>query len=146
MKVKDILNEKGPEVVTIWEEKSILAALAAMVQNKIGALLVMDDSGKITGIISERDLMRVFHHHLEKIKQINVKEIMVKKVIIGDPDDKLEYIENVMTENKIRHIPIISNKRLVGIISIGDVVKSLGSSIKSENRYLRGYIEGKISS
>lgn len=142
MKVKDILNKKGPEVITIWEEKTIMEALDTLVQNKIGALLVLDEHGKIRGIISERDLLRVFHTRLAEVKQVKIKEAMVKKVIIGDPEDTLEYIENIMTENKIRHVPIIAKKRLVGIISIGDIVKALSSSFKSENRYLRGFIEG----
>jgi len=143
MKVKDILSEKGPEVVTIWEDKTIILALDVMVQNKIGALLVMDENGKITGIISERDLLRVFHSRLDKAREVKVADAMVRKVIIGDPEDSLDYIESIMTENKIRHVPIISKKRLVGIVSIGDIVKALSTSIRAENHYLKGYIEGK---
>ena len=143
MKVKDILKQKGPEVITIWEDKSIISAVETMVQNKIGALLVMDEKGMITGIISERDILRVIHFHLDKLREMKVREAMVKRVIIGDPGDTLEYIENIMTDNKIRHVPIILNERLVGIISIGDIVKAVSKSIKTENRYLKDYIEGK---
>lgn len=143
MKVKDILREKGPEVVTIWEEKTIQEAVAAMVRNKIGALMVLDDKSKITGIISERDVLRVLNTKPVELSEIKVRDSMVRKVIIGDLEDTLEYIETIMTENKIRHIPIISEKRLVGIISIGDIVKTLSSSIKIENRYLKNYIQGK---
>jgi CBS domain-containing protein len=143
MKVKDILREKGPDVITIWEEKNVSDAVATMVRNKIGALMVLNDKSKITGIISERDVLRIVSEKADKLAEIKVKEAMVKKVIIGDQEDTLEYIESIMTENKIRHIPVISEKRLVGIISIGDIVKTLSSKIKSENRYLKNYIEGK---
>ena len=81
MKVKDILKQKGPEVITIWEDKSIISAVETMVQNKIGALLVMDEKGMITGIISERDILRVIHFHLDKLREMKVREAMVKKVL-----------------------------------------------------------------
>jgi len=143
MKVKDILKNKGPEVVTIWEEKSVREAIDLMVQNKIGALMVINAGGKLTGIITERDVMQAYYSHPDAAGNLAVKEIMTKKVIIGNNDDTLEYVESVMTENRVRHLPIIVEKRLVGIVSIGDVVKALSRESKIENRYLKDYIEGK---
>jgi CBS domain-containing protein len=143
MKVNDILKNKGPEVVTIWEEKSVQDSIDAMVQNKIGALMVINASGKLTGIITERDILRAYHAHPDAAGNLAIKEIMTKKVIIGDVDDTLESVESIMTGNRVRHLPIITGKRLVGIISIGDVVKALSKESKIENRYLKDYIEGK---
>jgi len=143
MKVNDILKIKGPEVITIWEEKSVQEAIDLMVLNKIGALMVLNAAGKLTGIITERDVMRGYHAHPDSAGGLAVKEIMTKKVIIGDGDDTLESVESIMTENRVRHLPIIAGKRLVGIISIGDVVKALSKESKIENRYLKDYIEGK---
>jgi CBS domain-containing protein len=143
MKVNDILKIKGPEVITIWEEKSVQDAIDLMVLNKIGALMVINAAGKLTGIITERDVMRAYHAHPDAAGSLAVKGIMTKKVIIGDGDDTLESVESIMTENRVRHLPIIAGKRLVGIISIGDVVKALSKESKIENRYLKDYIEGK---
>ncbi len=143
MKVSEILTNKGPQVVTIWEEKTIQESIDLMVQNKIGALMVINAEGKLIGIITERDILRAYHAHPDAAGELSVKEIMTRKVIIGNKDDTLEYVESVMTENRVRHLPIISEKRLVGIISIGDVVKALSKESKSENRYLKDFIEGK---
>jgi CBS domain-containing protein len=143
MKVSEVLKNKGPEVITIWEEKSVQDAIDAMVQNKIGALMAINADGKLSGIITERDIMRAYHAHPDAAGDLAVKEIMTRKVIIGNSDDTLDYVESVMTENRVRHLPIISEKRLVGIISIGDVVKALSKESKIENRYLKDFIEGK---
>jgi CBS domain-containing protein len=145
VKVKDILKNKGPEVVTIWEEKSVQEAIDTMVQNKIGALMVLQSEGKLTGIITERDVLRAYHAHPDAAGSLAVKEIMTRKVIIGNSEDTLDYVESVMTGNRVRHLPIIAEKRLIGIISIGDVVKALSKESKIENRYLKDYIEGKVS-
>jgi CBS domain-containing protein len=143
MKVSEILKNKGPQVVTIWEEKTIQESIDLMVQNKIGGLMVINAEGKLTGIVTERDILRAYHAHPDAAGELAVKEIMTRKVIIGNKDDTLEYVESVMTENRVRHLPIISEKRLIGIISIGDVVKALSKESKSENRYLKDFIEGK---
>ena len=143
MKVKDILKNKGPEVITIWEEKTLYDAICTLVENKIGALLVLNQDGKIVGIISERDILRACYEDCDNIRTAKVKDKMTKKVIITEPDDDLAYVEKIMTENRIRHLPVITNKRLVGIISIGDIVKSMRRQSAVENRYLKEYIEGK---
>jgi CBS domain-containing protein len=143
MKVKDILKIKGPQVVTVWEEKSVQEAIHAMVQNKIGALMVINAGGKLTGIITERDILRAYNSHPDAAGVLAIKEIMTKNVIIGDAEDTLEYVESIMTENRVRHLPILNEKRLIGIISIGDVVKAVSKESKTENRYLKDYIEGK---
>ncbi len=141
MQVKDILKSKGPEVVTIGDEKNMSEAVGILVKHSIGALLVLNEKGKIVGIISERDILR--ENHKDYGSNPKVKDVMTKNVIIGDPEDELDYIEHVMIQNRIRHLPIISNKRLVGIISSGDVIKAQLNGVRVTNRYLQDYIENK---
>ena len=143
MKIKDILKVKGPEVITISEEKTLDRAIEVMVQNSIGALLVLDQEGKIKGIITERDIMIACNKMLDRIRETKISELTIKPLLIGNPDDTLEYAEAVMTENRIRHLPIIDGDRLVGLVSIGDIVKSISKQRKIENHYLKDYIFGK---
>lgn len=141
MKVRDILKTKGPEVVTIGEEKTIYDAIDSLVKHRIGALIVLNENAGIVGIISERDIM--IESQKQYGSQAKIKDVMTRKIIIGDPDDDLEYVEGIMTQNRIRHLPIISNERLVGMISIGDIIKAILKEAKVENRYLHDYIKGK---
>jgi len=143
MKIQDILRVKGPEVMTISEERTVFDAINSMVMHKIGALLVMNFEGEFTGIITERDILRSCHSDYDQLKSKLIKEVMTKRVIISNPDDEVEYVQEIMTVNRIRHIPVIANNRLVGIVSIGDVVKALGQEVRAENKYLKDYITGK---
>jgi len=141
MTVKEILKTKGPEVVSISEEKSLPEAIASLVNNSIGALIVLNESGKIAGIISERDILR--ENNKDYGSPAKVKDVMTRDVIIGDPEDKVDYVEHIMIQNRVRHLPIIDNKRLVGIISIGDVIKAQLNGVRVENRYLQDFIGAK---
>lgn len=143
MKVKDILAEKGTHVVTVSEEATVYEALQTFAANRVGSLLVLDDKGGIVGIIGARDALMAVVRACDEIRSIKVKEIMTKKIIIGDPDDDLDSVEVIMTENRIRHLPIIKDNKLAGIVSIGDVVKAQLKNIHVENRYLKDYIVGK---
>ncbi|MFA6571634.1 MAG: CBS domain-containing protein [Bacteroidota bacterium] len=142
MKVKDILKNKGPEVFTVGEEKSLLEAMKILVVNKIGVLLVLNNSGKIIGILSERDLIRECFNNPGAFANNKVKDAMTKEVIIVESDDDIEYVESIMTKNRIRHLPVVHNNILVGLISIGDIVKSLLTSTLTDNKYLFDYISG----
>lgn len=143
MKVKEILKQKGPEVFTTSEEKTLDEAIKVMVNNKIGSLLVLNEDAKITGIVTERDVLRMTHTNPDNFRTLPVKEMMTKNLLIVEPEDDLEYVEGVMTANRIRHLPVVKDHVLVGIISIGDLVKNQLSQIRHENKYLRDYIEGK---
>lgn len=143
MKVKNILQEKGTGVATIGTEATIYDAVKNLVEKNIGSLLVLDEKGLICGIITERDILKECAQHFELLRQTKVKEVMTKNVIIASPDDDLDYVESIMTENRVRHVPIISGQKLEGIISIGDVVKVQRGECRVENRYLKDYISGK---
>lgn len=144
MRVKDILTTKGPQVFTIGENMPLKQAVEFLANNKIGVLLVLSDDGKIVGIISERDIIRELANDLHNALEKKVSEAMTKQVIFCEPEDELDYIENVMTSNKIRHLPVLHEKRLVGLISIGDVVKAAHKEMKIENKYLIDYIGGNV--
>jgi CBS domain-containing protein len=142
MKVKDILKNKGPEVFTIGEEKFIRNAVEVLVKNNIGALLVLNDSGKIVGIITERDILRESYNNPDNYLNLSINQAMTKKVIVVEPEDDIDYVESIITQNRIRHLPVVSNKILVGLISIGDLVKAQLSEARYENKYLMDYIGG----
>jgi CBS domain-containing protein len=143
MKVKDILKDKGVDVATIRAEETICDAVRILVEKNIGSLLVLDEEDNIAGIITERDILKQCNRCLDKFPETKVKDVMTKDLIVASPDDDLDYVENIMTQNRIRHIPIVSNKKLVGIISIGDLINLLRGECKVENRYLKDYISGK---
>lgn len=144
MKASEILKVKGPEVFTIGEEKTLFNAADLMVSNRIGMLLVLNSDAKMAGVLSERDLVRVAHKMPESWHSQHVKDHMTKKVIVCEADDELDYVENIMTNNHIRHLPVLSNKRLIGLISIGDIVKAQLSEKRTENKYLMDYISGNV--
>lgn len=145
MKVKEILKHKGPEVFTIGEDKTIADAVRILSANNIGVLLVLSSEAKISGIISERDIIRSLAHEPENCLSKKVKDLMTKQIIVVEPEDELEYVEQVMTNNRVRHVPVIHNKILVGLISIGDIVKVRLHETTIENKYLRDYISGIVS-
>jgi CBS domain-containing protein len=112
-------------------------------QHRVGALLVEEGDGRDVGIITERDVLRECHHRSDQLRQIPVREAMSKDLIIGLPDDELGYTMGVMTKNRVRHLPIVDSGRVVGMISIGDVVKASLDEVEYENHYLKEYISGR---
>jgi len=143
MKVRDILETKGSDVVTIKHDDSLFRALEIFATNKVGSLLVLDAERKIVGIVAPRDLLMEVLKRCTQLEQVKVEEVMTRELIIGTLDDNLEYVQTIMTENRIRHLPILDGARLAGIVSIGDVVKAHLKEIHAENRYLRDYMESK---
>lgn len=143
MKAKDILQTKGTRVITIIEDSLLVDAMAIFFANKVGSLLVVDKYDKILGIVAPNDVLKAVHKNLERVPEIRVREVMVTDLIVATPEDDIEYIQNIMTENRVRHIPILDTGELVGMISIGDVVKAQMKEKNVENRYLKDYIEGK---
>ena len=142
MKIRDILKVKGSDVESIEPTLTIREALNRINDKKVGALLVYKDE-ELVGIITERDILRLMATKGEAAFSDPVEKIMTKKLIIGLPDDDLDTAIAYITNNRFRHLPIMENKKLCGIISIGDIVKALAHNLKIENRYLMDYISGK---
>jgi len=143
MKVKDILEVKGSRVVNCHEDNSVMDALAIFAANRVGSLLVVDANENIMGILAPRDVLLVVLKNYENVKNIKVSTVMTKDLLVATLDDDIEYIQNIMTENRVRHIPILDGGSVKGLISIGDVVKAQMKEKDVENRYLKDYIEGK---
>ncbi|REL33256.1 CBS domain-containing protein [Rhodohalobacter sp. SW132] len=139
MKVKDILDEKGYDILYTEPENTVYECIAKMADHNIGALLVMKDS-KLLGIISERDYRNKIILKGKASKETKVSEIMVDKVIAVKPTDNINLCMQLMTNKKIRHLPVLNDEKVVGVISIGDVVKAVIRSQKNEIDSLRDYI------
>lgn len=143
MKVKDILAVKGTRVVTISKETGVIEAMSIFSANRIGSLLIVDDAENILGIIGARDVLMAVVNHPDTIKTLKVESIMTTNLIVGTEDDSIDYILAIMTENRIRHVPIMQGRELKGMVSIGDVVKAMLTEKDVENRYLKDYIADK---
>ena len=128
-------------LVSINENKTTYNAIKLLTTNNIGALPVLNDNMELSGIISERDIIREISNNLSvNFKKSNIKSIMTSKVITINKNTKSETIMDIMSKNKIRHIPIVENKLLIGIVSIGDVVKRLLEKFNLENKHLKSLL------
>ena len=143
MKVREILAIKGEHVHTIEPDRAVLDAVALLVEHGIGALLVRDADGTVAGIISERDVLRVCRDQSAALGAIRVADVMTRDLIVCVPDDAVDYAMGIVTKNRVRHLPVMDSGRVVGMISIGDLVKARLDAAEYENRYLREYIEAR---
>ena len=152
MQIKDILQEKGTAVITIGARDSIHTAIVELNQHGFGALIVLADDGQIAGIITERDILQCCGENCNNMQatpapddafcEVRVQDIMTKDLVIGVPDDDLNYVMGMMTKHQIRHLPILNNGKLEGIISIGDLVKMHFEENVFESRTLKDYFHG----
>ena len=140
MYVSDILKAKGVNVVAIDVNASVLDALELLHKHKIGAVLVLDGPDHIAGILSERDFVRSMHRLGRELFDRKVSDIMTAPVYTCGPNDPVAAIEGMMTANRFRHVPVVEHNRVVGIISIGDVVKNRIELAEAEVEALRRYI------
>ena len=140
MYVSDILKSKGHEIATINPGEPVAAALAVLAEKHIGALLVLDEHGRIAGILSERDLVRAMHNHHGKVFDKRVGDLMTTSVVTCSSKDPVVAIMGMMTAQRFRHVPVVDDGKLVGIVSIGDVVKSRIEEAEAEVDALRQYI------
>lgn len=141
MKVIDLLNKKGNEIYSIGSDDTVYDTIKKMSELGIGALLVIDDE-KLNGIISERDYRDKVILKGRHSKNTPVKDIMTSSVFCVNSNDDVKLCMKLMTEHKIRHLPVLDDEKLSGIISIGDVVKSVIDQQKVEINSLRNYIAG----
>ncbi len=143
MKVRDILKVKGSQVYTIGPDQTVLDAVAILMQHRIGALLVREATGTVSGIISERDVLRECLRRSADLGRIPVREVMTRDLVVCVPDDDVDYAMGIVTKNRVRHLPIMDDDAVAGIISIGDLVKAGLEEAEYENRYLKEYIQSR---
>lgn len=139
--VQQLLDTKGEQVWSIGPDASVYDALVAMAEHQIGALLVMDDTGMI-GLISERDYARNIVLRGLASKDTRVRDVMTRRVVYTRPTQTLEEAMALMTEKRVRHLPVIADGKVIGLISIGDLIKS----IISEHKFIIEQLENYISS
>jgi CBS domain-containing protein len=140
MRIADVLSAKpSQDVVTISPEAGVRDLLALLAEHNVGALIVSTDGTSVDGIVSERDVVRHLHHDGTVINQ-RVSDIMTADVATCPPDTQLDDLMKVMTERRIRHVPVVDDGRLVGIVSIGDVVKHRIDQLQFERDQLDSYV------
>jgi CBS domain-containing protein len=142
MLIAQILAGKGREVVSTRPEATITEVARLLKAKRIGAVVVTDEQGELCGIISERDLARGLADHGADLLQKRVGELMTTTVTTCAPEDGVDKLMQKMTEGRFRHLPVVEGGRLIGIISIGDVVKHRLQELEAETHLLQDYIAG----
>lgn len=139
--VQQLLNEKGSTVLTVAPNDSVLDAIQKMADNNVGSLVVLDGD-KLAGIVTERHYARNVFLKGRSSPNTKVREIMSTRVVCTGPDETVEECMAVMSEKRVRHLPVLTDNKLVGIISIGDLVKNIISGQKFVIEQLERYIAG----
>jgi CBS domain-containing protein len=146
VKVENILKAKGSRVETIKPEAPLVLVLHKFAASDIGALVVSADGDRILGVISERDIVRGLHKHGERLMHMQARELMSKGVPICSPEDTIRHVMGEMTRTRNRHLPVVSDGKLCGIVSLGDVVKHRLEEMELETNILReSYIARRFS-
>lgn len=141
--LRELLLRKGSRVVTTTAGMPLRDAVVTMVEAKVGSALVMDPAGGIAGILTERDVLHALARWPEGIAALRVEDVMTPRVVAARPDDTVEEVMALMTARRFRHVPVVENGRLLGVISIGDLVKEQVAQAHQEIRELEGYITGR---
>ncbi len=146
MKITDILEQRGKTLFTVKTDSNVFEAVKIMDENKIGAVIVLDSKGKVAGILSERDVLYKCYKSGKRLKEQTVNNLMtnVDDILIGKIDDTAKELMNVMLYRRIRHIPIIENNEIAGMLSVEDILKMMLDSIENESHLLRQHIKNPM--
>lgn len=144
MNVSSILRRKGTHVETARSQTSVGEAAQRLVTKGIGSLVILDKEGNLLGVLTERDLVRALSEHGPATSKVQVKEVLRKPPATCKPEDSLRDVMSVMTRRRSRHLPVIAGEALVGIVSIGDVVKGQLEDLELEVGVLRDYARGRL--
>ncbi|HEX9559091.1 MAG TPA: CBS domain-containing protein [Reyranella sp.] len=140
MFVSDILGQKGGLVFTVTPGTSVAQISQQLSTRRIGSVLVLDDDSSVAGIVSERDLVRAFASHGAKAMELEARHVMTRDVVTCDPDDSIDQVMGTMTRGRFRHLPVVRHGELLGLVSIGDVVKARLEEAAHETEALKAYI------
>lgn len=140
MFVSDILSQKGGLVFTVTPGTTVAQVAQQLSTRRIGSVLVMDKHDAVAGIVSERDLVRAFATHGVKALELEADAVMTRDVTTCDPDDSIEHVMELMTRGRFRHLPVVRHGELLGLVSIGDVVKARIEETQHEAEALKAYI------
>jgi CBS domain-containing protein len=142
MRISDVLARKGSLVATVRPTTTINGALDKLAEHNIGALIVTETDGEIVGIISERDIVRALPHRGPEVLNAEVSEIMTSQVVTATPNTDVVDAMRSMTDKRVRHLPVLDDGELVGIVSIGDIVKNRIDELQAATDQLTHYITG----
>ena len=140
MRIADILRSKGSAVATVTQTTTVTGLLAELAVHNVGAMVVVGPDGVVVGIVSERDVVRGLHEYGAELMRRPVADIMSGVVVGCGLDDPIDDLAALMTHNRVRHVPVLDIGRLVGIVSIGDVVKNRIDELAVERQQLQAYI------
>lgn len=140
MTVAQVLKEKGNEIISVGEGATVMDALGVLKERRIGAVLVRREDGAIAGVLSERDVVRALPDQGGALLDQPVTVLMTRDVITCGSEDSMDRVMALMTEHRIRHVPVIDSGEMTGMISIGDVVKSRIAESENEAAALKSYI------
>ncbi|MGW0519387.1 CBS domain-containing protein [Crossiella sp. NPDC003009] len=140
MRIADVLRSKGSTVATVEPGTTVTQLLGSLAEHNVGALVVVGPDGTVVGIVSERDVVRQLRERGTELLSGTVAEIMTAAVVTCTPEDTVDNLTVLMTERRIRHVPVLVDGQLAGIVSIGDVVKSRISQLEEDHEHLQAYI------
>jgi CBS domain-containing protein len=140
MFVSDILSQKGGLVYSVRPETTVAEVARHLSMRRIGSVLVLDDQDTVVGVVSERDLVREIARHGAAALDMVARQVMTCEVVTCDPDDSIDEVMASMTSGRFRHLPVVRHGELLGIVSIGDVVKARLSETRAEAEALKAYI------
>lgn len=143
MKIDEVLGRKGQTVHTIGRHQMVSQAIRLLVNHGVGSLVVTEGD-EVVGIITERDVLRLADRKPDGLGSVAVDEVMTRELVLVSPDDDVGHVMEVMTRNRVRHLPVMQGSELRGIISIGDVVNELRRDAESENEHLKSYVQGMV--
>ncbi|MBI2587077.1 MAG: CBS domain-containing protein [Rhodospirillales bacterium] len=143
MTVANILNEKGTKVATARPHETIGTLVHKLKLENIGAVVVSQDGKRVDGIISERDIVRGLAAHGAELLSMRIDKLMIRDVLTCAPGDSVKDVMQTMTTRRVRHLPVVENGKMVGLVSIGDVVKNRLQDVEMEARVLRDYITAR---
>ncbi|HEX3813699.1 MAG TPA: CBS domain-containing protein [Mycobacteriales bacterium] len=142
MKISDVVRNKGSAVATLSPDSTVTVLLERLAEHGVGAMVVQAPDGSVSGIVSERDVVRQLRERGAQLLGISVDQIMTRNVTTCAPGDAIEDVMRLMTDRRLRHVPVMQDGALAGIVSIGDLVKSRIDDLVSTTAHLEHYIAG----
>jgi CBS domain-containing protein len=140
MQLKQLLEKKGAGAVTVAASVSVGAAIQTMYKHRVGSVVIQADSGMPIGILTERDIMCLCAEGKTDFENMSLKDCMTTELVVGKPEDKVPEVLGIMTARRFRHMPVVKDGQLVGLVSIGDLVKATLEETAQEAEALRNYI------
>jgi CBS domain-containing protein len=138
-----LIRKLDRPVQKIHHSRTVLDAVKRLVESNVGSILVENDEFEIVGIFTERDILRIARQRSHMLGQIPLSEVMTRELITAEPEDKIDGLLRVMSSRRVRHLPVFKNGRVVGLVSMRDIVAAQLAETEAENEHLKAYIQGQ---